>query len=304
MDGFSSADQVLVIGATNLSKVLDPAIMRPGRFDRKFMIPLPDKSQREKLVIHHFKLARPNSKIYFDKKKIALQTVGFSPADLANLVNTALLEAFKNQNNYVDNKDFQNAFEKLVTGVKRKTYADSDTEKLIVALRLASMAGIAFTNKKLVDYSYISLLPRDEIDGQIRTACLNERVFENENQLLAALDLSLASREAEIFFYGNEHASIASMKYLKQAGELARLHARLYGNNNLFRQGNPTHSSEHLRQQMDHKVNLLITQRKLIVQDHIKKMEDKITKLASKLIVKEAMPKEEAEKIFDGWSLL
>ena len=99
MDGFSTMDQVLIVGATNLAKVLDPAIMRPGRFDRKFMIPLPEKPQRKKLIEYHFKHARPKDKIYFDSEKISLQTVGFSPADLANLVNAALLDAFKNKKN-------------------------------------------------------------------------------------------------------------------------------------------------------------------------------------------------------------
>ena len=185
--------------------------------------------------------------------------------------------------------------------MKRRPYADSDREKLLVAIRLAAMAGLAYSQKDYVNYSYISLLPRDETDGQIRTACMSERIFENENQLLAALDLSLAGREAEIYFFGENEASIASTQYLRQAGELARLHSRLYGKGSFLRQGSPEHNSEQLRMKMDNEVIDLIEKRKEIVKLTIKNKERKISKLAEKLIKKEAMSKKEAENVLGSF---
>jgi ATP-dependent Zn protease len=296
MDGFGTSDQVLVIGASNLAKVLDPAIMRPGRFDRKFKIPMPDKKERRELIEYHFKKAKKTERKYFNSERLALQTVGFSPADLANLVNSALIEAFKEKSE-VNDKMFRIAFEKTVTGVRRKTLANSDKEKYLVALRHAAMATIAFMWKSSIDYSFISLLPRDDIDGQMRTACITERVFENEDQLLAAIDVSLASREAEEFYFGNEAIAIGSGKYLEQAGELAYLHARLYGKG-MLRQGKVDFSSQQYRVGLDNEVHELIQNRRKVVRNQIKKLDSKIVLLANNLIEKEAMTKKEVEKAF------
>jgi ATP-dependent Zn protease len=298
MDGFGTSEQVLVIGASNLAKVLDPAIMRPGRFDRKFKIPMPDKKDRQKLIEYHYFNAKKNKKFSFNSERLALQTVGFSPADLANLVNSALIESYKNKQNAND-KMFRIAFEKIVTGVRRKSLSNSDKEKYLIALRHAAMASVAFLRKSSIDYSFISLLPRDDIDGQIRTACITERVFENEDQILAAIDVSLACREAEEFYFGQDAIAIGSSKYLSQAGELAYLHSRLYGKG-MLTQGKVDFSSQQYRESLDNEVSDLIQKRKQIVKSNIELMDSKIIKLANKLIEKEAMTKKEVEKILNN----
>lgn len=301
MDGFESSDEVIIIGATNMAQVLDPAIMRPGRFDRKFKIPLPDKKQRRDIIEYHFKKARKTTKLHFNSEVLAVQTIGFSPADLANLVNNALLEAFKQETKLVDDKMFRVAFEKLVTGVKRKTLASNDRDKYLVALRHAAMAMIAHKNKDLVDFSFISLLPRDNIDGQMRTASVSERVFENEAQILAAIDVSLAAREMEKIIYGEDHVSTGSQEYLAQAGELAYLYAQLYGKGESLRLSDVGHSSESLRKDLDFQVIGLIQERREEVEKELVMREKKVKYLANKLLEREALTKEEVEKYINKW---
>ena len=189
MDGFEKDTNVIVIAATNRPDVLDPALLRPGRFDRQVVLDLPDISEREEILKIHIK-----NKI-FDKeislKRVAERTPGFSGADLANLVNEAAILAARGERKFFNQQDLYDAMEKVLLGPERKSNVLSKKEKEITAYHEAGHALIAASLKDSDPVHKISIIPRGRVGGFTMKLPIEDRRLHTKSHFLADLAVSL-----------------------------------------------------------------------------------------------------------------
>jgi cell division protease FtsH len=219
MDGFEQNSGVVVIAATNRPDILDPAILRPGRFDRHVVVPLPDILGREKILeVHTRKIPlAPNVRL----GDIARGTSGFSGADLANLANEAALVATKRGADAVDNAHFELAKDKVIAGTERKHLVISDEERRITAYHESGHAVVACALSKYTDPVHkVSIIPRMMAAGVTIQLPTEDRRFDTKERLLAKMAVYYGGRIAEEMFIGDITTG-ASHDYT-QASEIAR----------------------------------------------------------------------------------
>jgi cell division protease FtsH len=224
MDGFSPSESVIVLAATNRPDVLDPALLRPGRFDRHVTVDLPTKKGRlEILKVHsrHVPLA-PD----VDLDKIARGTVGMSGADLSNLVNEAALLATREDKSAVDNDDLDAARDKIVMGAKREEVI-TDRDKRATAYHEIGHALVAWLTAKSDPVHKVTIVPRGRALGVTQFMPEEDRISYNESQIRAKLDTLLGGRAAERLIYGD--LSTGAANDLKQATRLAKMMVTQWG---------------------------------------------------------------------------
>jgi cell division protease FtsH len=224
MDGFSPSESVIVLAATNRPDVLDPALLRPGRFDRHVTVDLPTKKGRlEILKVHtrHVPLA-PD----VDLDKIARGTVGMSGADLSNLVNEAALLATREDKSAVDNLDLDAARDKIVMGAKREEVI-TDRDKRATAYHEIGHALVAWLTAKSDPVHKVTIVPRGRALGVTQFMPEEDRISYNESQIKAKLDTLLGGRAAERLIYGD--LSTGAANDLKQATRLAKMMVTQWG---------------------------------------------------------------------------
>ncbi len=226
MDGFDTQKGVILMSATNRPEILDPALLRPGRFDRKVVIDRPDLRGREQILrVHarHVTLA-PD----LDLAAVAARTPGFVGADLANLVNEAALGAARGGKNAVDARDFEQALERIVGGLERKSKVINPTEKRIVAHHEAGHAIVAELRPKADRVAKISIIPRGVAAlGYTMQQPSEDRYLLTRTELLDRLDVLLGGRVAEEIMFGD--ISTGAQDDLQRATDLARQMITRYG---------------------------------------------------------------------------
>ncbi|CAL4322471.1 ATP-dependent zinc metalloprotease FtsH [Buchnera aphidicola (Chaitophorus populicola)] len=220
MDGFDKNQGVIVIAATNRPDVLDPALLRPGRFDRQVFVPLPDIKGREEILKVHSK------KILLDKNFnpliIARGTPGFSGADLSNLVNEAALSAVRNKRSVVIMEDFEQAKDKIMMGSERKSMIMTDTQKEATAYH---EAGHAIVGKLVPEHDPIhkvTIIPRGRALGVTFFFPTEDHVSINKQKLESQISTLYGGRLAEEIIYGKEYVSTGASNDIKIATNLAR----------------------------------------------------------------------------------
>ena len=200
MDGFESSEGVIIIAATNRPDILDPALVRPGRFDRVVMVPLPDMRGRERILAIHSAgvVTAPN----VDLMQIARGTPGFSGADLRNLVNEAALAAARNNKKHVDNDDLAWARDKVMMGPERKSMIITEEEKRNTAYHEAGHALVGALTPEADPVHKVSIIPRGEALGV--TAFLPKEDVHNHDRayLVARLKVAMGGRAAEELIFG------------------------------------------------------------------------------------------------------
>ncbi|MBF2079809.1 MAG: ATP-dependent zinc metalloprotease FtsH, partial [Synechococcales cyanobacterium T60_A2020_003] len=226
MDGFDPNTGVILLAATNRPEVLDPALRRPGRFDRQIAIDRPDKGGREAILnlhANHVKLARD-----VDLSKLAARTPGFAGADLANLVNEAALLAAREGHDSVRMVDFNEAIERVVAGLEKKSRVLNELEKKIVAYHEVGHALIAALMPGSGSVEKISVVPRG-IDALGYTLRLPEedRFLMTESEIRGQLVMLLGGRSAEEVIFGS--TSTGASDDLQKATDLAERFVTLYG---------------------------------------------------------------------------
>ena len=182
MQGFDNSTGVIVIAATNHPEVLDEAIKRPGRFDRKIYIPMPDVVAREKILTVHAKFKKISSDVSL--AEVALKTVGFSGADLKNLLNEAAILAVNRNAEYIEENDIDEAFARVIVGLEKKNKKITTEDKYATAVHEAGHAIVSMALRKEVEILGISIVPRGNAGGY--------NLFNNNEKLLY-------SREDAIF---------------------------------------------------------------------------------------------------------
>jgi cell division protease FtsH len=218
MDGFESNEGVIIIAATNRPDVLDPALLRPGRFDRQIVVPQPDvKGRLEILKVHTRNIPLAEN---VNLEVIARGTPGFSGADLANLVNEAALLAARKSKTVVDMEDFEAAKDKVLMGVERRSMIISEEEKRNTAYHEGGHALVAKLTPGTDPIHKVSIIPRGRALGVTQQLPLDDRYTYSKDYLLKTISVLLGGRAAEEIALG--HMTTGAGNDLERATELAR----------------------------------------------------------------------------------
>jgi cell division protease FtsH len=218
MDGFESNQGVIILAATNRPDVLDPALLRPGRFDRQVVVPQPDVKGRLEIIKVHTKNIPVDERV--DLEQIARGTPGFSGADLANLVNEAALLAARKSKSKVEKSDFESAKDKVLMGVERKSMIISETEKRNTAYHEAGHTLVAKLTPGTDPIHKVSIIPRGRALGVTQQLPIDDRYTYSKDYLMKALSILLGGRAAEEIAL--KHTTTGAGNDLERATELAR----------------------------------------------------------------------------------
>jgi len=224
MDGFAPNESVIVLAATNRPDVLDPALLRPGRFDRHVTVDRPTRKGRLEILKVHARNVPLAADVDLDK--IARSTVGMSGADLANLVNEAALLATRENKSAVDNQDLDGALDKVILGAKREEVI-TKKDKRATAYHESGHALVSWLTAKSDPVHKVTIIPRGRALGVTQYMPEEDRVSYNESQIQARLDSLMGGRAAERLIY--DDPSTGAAEDLKQATRLARLMVTQWG---------------------------------------------------------------------------
>jgi len=217
MDGFDERQQVILLAATNRPDVLDPALLRPGRFDREVVVPLPDA--RGRLGILRIHARRLNLAEDVDLERIARTTIGLSGADLANLCNEAALGAARRNHTEVTTEDFELAWDKIVLGAERSTVL-SPRDRQVVAYHEGGHAVVAWLTPAADPVRKVTIVPRGRALGVTEQLPGEDRYNVSRTDLIARLDVMLGGRESEALVF--DEITTGAENDLVQATRLAR----------------------------------------------------------------------------------
>jgi cell division protease FtsH len=220
MDGFESNEGVILIAATNRPDVLDPALLRPGRFDRQVVVPNPDVNGREKILRVHMRKVPLASDV--DPKVIARGTPGFSGADLANLVNEGALLAARLGKRTVAMAEFEHAKDKVMMGAERRSLVMSDEEKRMTAYHEGGHALCAMHEPLCDPVHKATIIPRGRALGMVMSLPEGDRYSKSKSKLLAELVLAMGGRAAEEIIFGADNVSNGASGDIKMATDQAR----------------------------------------------------------------------------------
>ena len=220
MDGFEENQNIIIVAATNRPDILDPALLRPGRFDRRVDISNPDLKGREKILLVHIKKVPLASDV--DLKVIARGTPGFSGADLANLVNEAALMAARNNKLAVGMHEFEQAKDKVMMGTERKSLTMNEEERKLTAYHEAGHAIIAHYTPGSDPIHKATIIPRGGALGMVMRLPERDSVSWSRKKLIADLKVSMGGRIAEELIFGSEMVTTGASSDINQATSLAR----------------------------------------------------------------------------------
>jgi len=309
MDGFDRDTNVIVVAATNRPDILDPALLRPGRFDRRVVLDLPDIKEREEILKIHARNKRFAKNINI--RNIAERTPGFSGADLANLVNEAAILAARKNEAVIDQQDLINSIEKVLLGPERKSHILSKKEKEIAAYHEAGHALVAASSKYADPVHKVSIISRGRAAGYTLKLPTEDKHMRSRSEFLAELAVLLGGYCAEKMVFKELTTGAASD--LSQASDLARDLVTRYGmseklgpmtfgeNEGLVFLGKEIteqrNYSEKIAAEIDGEVNKFIRDAQKTAEKILKQKRRKLNQIAKRLIEKEIIEKEEFEKL-------
>jgi cell division protease FtsH len=227
MDGFEANEGIILVAATNRPDVLDPALLRPGRFDRQVVVPNPDLNGREKILRVHMRNVPLAADV--NVKTIARGTPGFSGADLANLVNEAALMAARRNRRMVTQADFEEAKDKVMMGAERKSMAMSDEEKRLTAYHEGGHALVALSVPSADPVHKATIIPRGRALGMVMQLPEADRYSMKFQQMTSNLAIMMGGRVAEELIFGKENVTSGASSDIEQATRLARAMVTRWG---------------------------------------------------------------------------
>jgi len=227
MDGFESNEGIILIAATNRPDVLDPALLRPGRFDRQVVVPNPDVVGREKILSVHAKKVPLAPDV--NLRTIARGTPGFSGADLANIVNEAALLAARRGKRFVTSKEFDDAKDKVLMGAERRSMAMTEEEKTLTAYHEAghALVGISVPGNDPVHKA--TIIPRGRALGMVQYLPERDRYSMSFEQMKARIAMAMGGRVAEELKFGKEKVTSGAQQDIEHATKIARAMVTQYG---------------------------------------------------------------------------
>ena len=227
MDGFEANEGVILVAATNRPDVLDPALLRPGRFDRQVVVPNPDILGREQILKVHMRKVALGPAI--DARVIARGTPGFSGADLANLVNEAALLAARKGKRVVTMDEFEEAKDKVMMGAERRTMVMSDDEKKLTAYHEAGHAIIAVRCPESDPVHKATIIPRGRALGMVQRLPERDRLSVSREKLLADITVAMGGRIAEEIIFGYDKVTSGASSDIEMATKMARAMVTRFG---------------------------------------------------------------------------
>jgi cell division protease FtsH len=311
MDGFESNEGVILIAATNRPDVLDPALLRPGRFDRQVVVPNPDVSGREKILRVHMRKVPLASDV--DPRIIARGTPGFSGADLANLVNEAALSAARLGRRTVSMREFEDAKDKVLMGVERRSLVMSEDEKKRTAYHEAGHAITAVLVPESEPIHKATIIPRGRALGMVMRLPEDDRLSMSKMNAIAHLVVAMGGRVAEEVVYGKDNICNGAMGDIKMATRVARSMVTEWGmsdklgmiayadedqGNSFF--GAARNFSEQTARDIDVEVKRLIDEAYVQARNYLHDHVDELHRLAEALLEYETLTGEEIRQIMRG----
>jgi cell division protease FtsH len=312
MDGFEQGQNVIVLAATNRGDVLDPALLRPGRFDRRVNIDLPDRKDREAILKVHF-AKKPLGK-NVDLDALAAKSAGSSGADLANIANESAIIAARQNHKEISNDDLTEAFEKVAIGPERKTKVMSDKEKEITAYHEAGHAIVGHVLPDSDVVHKVTIIPRGGTGGVTWFIPPEDRSYHSIIEYKDVLARMLGGRIAEEVIFGHDRVTTGAGSDLQKASELARdmvinqgmgtkLRDQVFHTDEGLMLDRLVHEREYSDQTektIDDEVENLITEAANRARAVIKSNKDKLAKLKDRLLEKETVEADEVKQIFEG----
>ena len=225
MDGFTTEQGLILIAATNRPDTLDPALLRPGRFDRHIIVNLPDIKGREEILKVHSRKIKLSPQV--DLKSIASQTPGFSGADLANLCNEAALLAARHNKESVEMIDFEKSVERVLMGPEKRSHIMSKKEKEITALHESGHALLSLLLPEVNPLKKVSIIPRGLAGGYTFTPPIEDRHYWTKSQLVAEITMMLGGRASEEI--NLKEVTTGAQNDLEMATQMARRMVTQFG---------------------------------------------------------------------------
>ncbi len=312
MDGFEGSEGVIVIAATNRPDVLDPALLRPGRFDRQVHVPLPDIRGREQILKVHMRKVPLAENV--DASIIARGTPGFSGADLANLVNEAALFAARAGKKLVDMDDFEMAKDKVVMGVERRSIVMPEHERLSTAYHESGHTVVAKTLKNTDPVHKVTIIPRGRALGVTMQLPEEDRYSHDREYLLARIAVLMGGRIAEEIFMKQmttgasndfEQATELAQKMVARWGMSEELGPRVYGENQsevFLGRDVTTHRnlSDLTAQKVDSEITRIIDEQYSRARQVLEENRDKVEAMAKALMEWETLDAQQIDDIMNG----
>jgi len=227
MDGFEANEGIILIAATNRPDVLDPALLRPGRFDRQVVVPNPDVIGREKILKVHVKKVPLAPDV--DLKTISRGTPGFSGADLMNLVNEAALLAARRSKRLVTMAEFEDAKDKVMMGAERRTLVMTEDEKRLTAYHEAGHAIVALHVPATDPVHKATIIPRGRALGMVMQLPERDKLSMSLEQMTSRLAIMMGGRIAEEMIFGEDKVTSGAASDIEQATRLARMMVTRWG---------------------------------------------------------------------------
>lgn len=315
MDGFDATSGLIILAATNRPDVLDPALLRPGRFDRQVLVDKPDLAGREAILRIHTRNVKLAPTV--DLSRVARKTSGFAGADLANIVNEAALLAVRAGRKQVEQQDFDEAIEKVVAGLQKKNRAISEAERKIVAYHETGHALVAAFTPGSDPVQKISIVPRGYgALGYTLQLPLEDRYLMTEEELLGKIDVLLGGRAAEEVVFGK--ISTGAANDLTRATDIARRMITDYGMSPRFRnvaltqrgasmlQGGLSEPilhreySESTQQYIDEEIARIVNERYAAVKGLLAEKRSLLEKIAECLLEKETLEEHEFKELVEA----
>jgi cell division protease FtsH len=304
MDGFGTNTNVIVVAATNRADVLDKALMRAGRFDRQIFVDLPDLNERREIFQVHLKPLKKSRAL--DVDFLAKQTPGFSGADIANVCNEAALIAARNNKKSVGKQDFLDAVDRIVGGLEKKNKIITKEEKNTIAFHEAGHAIVSWLLEHAAPLVKVTIVPRGQSLGAA-WYLPEERMIVRTEQMLDEMCATLGGRAAEKIMFNK--ISTGALNDLEKVTKQARAIVSVYGLNDKI--GNITYYdssgqgdynftkpySEETAKKIDEEISLIIEKQYKRACSILKKNKNKLSSLATRLIDKEVIFKEDLVKI-------
>jgi cell division protease FtsH len=318
MDGFESTEGVILVAATNRPDVLDPALLRPGRFDRQVTVPNPDIIGREKILKVHMQKVPLAPDV--DARVIARGTPGFSGADLANLVNEAALHAARASKRVVTMAEFEAAKDKVMMGTERRSMVMSDDEKKLTAYHEAGHALVGIHVPKHDPLHKVTIIPRGRALGVTMSLPERDRYSYSKLELESKLAMMFGGRVAEELTFGIENITTGAGNDIQQATEMARRMVTEYGfseklgpqrysenEEEIFLGRSVTQHknvSDHTHQIIDSEVSRLIEEAEVMARKILTDHDDELEMIAKALLEYETLSGDEVNALLKGEKIL
>jgi len=293
MDGFEANEGVIIVAATNRKDVLDPALLRPGRFDRQIHVPNPDIKGREKILNVHARKVPIGPDV--DLRTIARGTPGFSGADLANLVNEAALMAARVGRRFVTMDDFENAKDKVMMGAERRSMVLTADQKEKTAYHEAGHAIVGMNLPKCDPVYKATIIPRGGALGMVVSLPEMDRLNMHKDEGKQKIAMTMAGKAAEIIKYGEEGVSSGPAGDIMQASQLARAMVMRWGMSDVV--GNIDYAEAHEGYQGNTAGFSVSAETKKMIEAEVKRLIDEGYETARRILIEKS---EEFERLAKG----